>query len=108
MQLVVPILLGISASVSTGLNATVLYVFAKLGARKITFKDVLMLSMTVGDLIQSLLGYSLEIYSMGERNGGARKSEIGINFCKVETSFTATMIDVFLFNLITAVYCVVI
>ena len=83
-----PILLGISAGISTSLNSIVLYVFAKLGTKKITFKDVFMVSMTVGDLFQSLLGYSLEIYSMGERKGGEKKSEIGISFCKV-ISFTA-------------------
>ena len=83
MQVVVPILLGISASISTSLNSIVLYVFAKLGTKKITFKDVFMVSMTVGDLFQSLLGYSLEIYSMGERQGGEKKSEIGLSFCKV-------------------------
>ena len=83
MQLGVPILLALSATISSSLNAIVLYVFAKLGVKKITFKDVFMLSMTVGDLLQSILGYSLEIYSMGEREGGKRKSEIGLKFCKV-------------------------
>ena len=82
MQIVVPILLGISAAISTSLNSIVLYVFAKIGAKKITFKDVFMVSMTVGDLIQSLLGYPLEIYAMGESQK-INPSELGINFCKV-------------------------
>ena len=83
MQVVVPILLGISAAISTSLNSIVLYVFAKVGAKNITFKDVFMVSMTFGDLVQSLLGYTLEIYSMGVMQGGKRTSEIGLNFCKV-------------------------
>ena len=78
-----PIIMAICATISTSLNSIVLYVFAKLGSKKITFKDVFMISMAVGDLVQSLLGYSLEIYSMGERQGGKKTSEIGTNFCKV-------------------------
>ena len=93
MKVAVPILLGISATTSTSLNSIVLYVFAKLGIKNITFKDVFMVSMTVGDLFQSLLGYSLEIYSMGETQGGKKKSEIGINFCKV-ISFQLIITDV--------------
>ena len=87
MQLAAPIVLGISAATSTSLNAIVLYVFAKVGVKKLAFKDAFIVSMTVGDLIQSLFGYSLEIYSMGEREGGEKKSEIGINFCKVINAF---------------------
>ena len=87
MKVVAPILLGISATCSASLNAIVLYVFTKIGLKKLTFKDAFMLSMTVGDFLQSLLGYSLEIYSIATRQMGENDSDLGLKFCKVRIFF---------------------
>ena len=91
MKVVAPVLLGISATCSASLNAIVLYVFAKIGLKKLTFKDAFMLSMTVGDLMQSLLGYSLEIYFIAIRQIGKNNNDRELMFCKVRNFVSGIM-----------------
>ncbi|XP_065056082.1 blue-sensitive opsin-like [Rhopilema esculentum] len=82
MQIATPLFLGICVASSAGLNGIVIYIFAKIGMKKLTFKDSFMLSMSIGDLIQSMFGYSLEIYSIVARKGGEIQTKQGIEFCK--------------------------
>ena len=69
------------AVTSSSLNGIVIYVFTKIGLKKLNCKDALVFSTSIGDFIQSLLGYSLEIYATVSTKNQAVKT--GNSFCKV-------------------------
>eukprot|EP00795_Rhopilema_esculentum_P003353 gene3353-1702_t len=77
------------AVTSSSLNGIVIYVFTKIGLKKLTFKDALVFSTSIGDFIQALLGYSLEIYAAVSTKNQAVKT--GNNFCKA-SAFTITFL----------------
>ena len=66
---------------SSGLNALVVHVFVKMRA-ELAFKDACMTSLAVGDFVQTLVGYSLEICACRLRANAATMS-IGLTLCKV-------------------------
>ncbi len=62
---------------SITLNSIVVYTFSQMRS-SLVFKDYMMIGMAIGDLVRSLLGYPLEIYS--SQHG---EWILDIFFCKV-------------------------
>eukprot|EP00794_Sanderia_malayensis_P020241 gene20241-22222_t len=77
MSAVLIIILSLTDLLSFTLNGIVIYTFF-LMRNSLTFKDFMMIGIAIGDMLQSVLGYPLEIYSSQQGQW-----VLNIIFCKV-------------------------
>ncbi len=70
---------------SSSLNFLVVYVLLSM-KKELHFKDLFIASVSFGDLLQTFLGYGLELCSMVMREN-AKFAAAGLVTCKVRTSF---------------------